>query len=41
VEVKRTSRTTLVGTAPEVIRYYMELRGIASSTPAISSASAP
>jgi HPr kinase/phosphorylase len=28
VEVKRTSRTTLVGTAPEVIRYYMELRGI-------------
>jgi HPr kinase/phosphorylase len=28
VEIKRTSETTLVGTAPEVIRYYMELRGI-------------
>jgi HPr kinase/phosphorylase len=28
VEVKRTSRTTLVGSAPEIIRYYMELRGI-------------
>jgi HPr kinase/phosphorylase len=28
VEVMRTSRTTLVGTAPEIIRYYMELRGI-------------
>jgi HPr kinase/phosphorylase len=28
VEIKRTSRTTLVGEAPEMIRYYMELRGI-------------
>jgi HPr kinase/phosphorylase len=28
VEVKRTSRITLVGSAPEMIRYYMEVRGI-------------
>lgn len=28
VEIKRTSATTLVGSAPEIIRYYMELRGI-------------
>ena len=28
VELKRTSRTTLIGSAPELIRYYMELRGI-------------
>ena len=28
VEVKRISRDTLVGCAPELIRYYMELRGI-------------
>jgi HPr kinase/phosphorylase len=28
VEIKRTSRTTLMGEAPEMIRYYMELRGI-------------
>jgi Serine kinase of the HPr protein, regulates carbohydrate metabolism len=28
VEIKRPSRRTLVGTAPELIRYYMELRGI-------------
>lgn len=28
VEIKRTSRTTLVGSAPELIRYYMEVRGI-------------
>ncbi|MGI6014014.1 MAG: HPr(Ser) kinase/phosphatase [Oscillospiraceae bacterium] len=28
VEIKRTSSTTLVGSAPEIIRYYMELRGI-------------
>jgi HPr kinase/phosphorylase len=28
VEIKRMSRTALVGTAPELIRYYMELRGI-------------
>lgn len=28
VEIKRTSRVTLVGSAPEMIRYYMELRGI-------------
>ena len=28
VEIKRISRKTLVGTAPELIRYYMELRGI-------------
>lgn len=28
VEVRRTSRITLVGTAPEMIRYYMEVRGI-------------
>ncbi len=28
VEIRRISRDTLVGTAPELIRYYMELRGI-------------
>lgn len=28
VELRRISRETLVGTAPELIRYYMELRGI-------------
>ncbi|MCL2344041.1 MAG: HPr kinase/phosphorylase, partial [Firmicutes bacterium] len=28
VEIKRASHKTLVGTAPELIRYYMELRGI-------------
>ena len=28
VEVKRTSRDTLIGYAPEVIRYFMEVRGI-------------
>lgn len=28
VEIKRVSRTRLVGNAPELIRYYMELRGI-------------
>lgn len=28
VEVRRINRSTLVGTAPELIRYYMELRGI-------------
>lgn len=28
VEIKRTSRKTLMGSAPEMIRYYMELRGI-------------
>lgn len=28
VEIKRTSRNTLIGSAPEMIRYYMELRGI-------------
>ena len=28
VEIKRASHRTLVGTAPELIRYYMELRGI-------------
>ena len=28
VEIKRIDRTTLMGTAPELIRYYMELRGI-------------
>ena len=28
VEIKLISRDTLVGTAPEIIRYYMELRGI-------------
>ena len=28
VEIRRTDRTTLIGTAPEMIRYYMELRGI-------------
>lgn len=28
VEIKRIDRKTLVGTAPELIRYYMELRGI-------------
>lgn len=28
VEIKRTSRTTLVGSAPAMIRYYMEVRGI-------------
>ena len=28
VEIKRIDRKTLVGTAPELIQYYMELRGI-------------
>ena len=28
VDIKRVSAKTLVGSAPEVIRYYMELRGI-------------
>ena len=28
VEIKRVSATTLVGTAPEIIRHYFELRGI-------------
>lgn len=28
VEIKRVSNKTLVGTAPELIRYYIELRGI-------------
>lgn len=28
VELRRISRNTIVGTAPELIRYYMELRGI-------------
>ena len=28
VEIKRPSRRTLVGSAPEIIRYFMELRGI-------------
>ncbi|MBS1419793.1 MAG: HPr(Ser) kinase/phosphatase [Clostridia bacterium] len=28
VEIKRIGRDKLVGTAPEIIRYYMELRGI-------------
>ena len=28
VEIRRMSRTSLVGSAPEIIRYYMELRGI-------------
>lgn len=28
VEIKRVSAKTLVGTAPEIIRYYIELRGI-------------
>ena len=28
VEIKRTSATTLVGRAPEIIRHYVELRGI-------------
>ena len=28
VEIKRASRVTLVGSAPEIIRYYMEVRGI-------------
>ncbi len=28
VEIRRIDRETLVGTAPEMIRYYMELRGI-------------
>ena len=28
VEIKKTHRSHLVGTAPEIIRYYMELRGI-------------
>lgn len=28
VEIKRTARNTLIGSAPEMIRYYMELRGI-------------
>ena len=28
VEIRRTDRSTLIGSAPEMIRYYMELRGI-------------
>ena len=28
IEVKRTSQDTLTGTAPEMIRYFMEIRGI-------------
>ena len=28
VEIRRVSRDSLIGTAPEMIRYYMELRGI-------------
>ena len=28
VEIKRVSATTLIGKAPEIIRYYVELRGI-------------
>jgi HPr kinase/phosphorylase len=28
VEIKKTSRSSLLGSAPEIIRYYMELRGI-------------
>ncbi len=28
VEIKRVDRKTLIGSAPELIRYYMELRGI-------------
>jgi HPr kinase/phosphorylase len=28
VEIKRVSNRTLVGTAPDLIRYYIELRGI-------------
>ena len=28
VEIRRTDRNTLIGSAPEMIRYYMELRGI-------------
>ena len=28
VEIKRTQRNMLIGSAPELIRYYMELRGI-------------
>ena len=28
VEIKRTQRNLLIGSAPELIRYYMELRGI-------------
>ena len=28
MEIKRINRTTLMGSAPEMIRYYMELRGI-------------
>ncbi len=28
VEIRRVSKETLMGTAPEMIRYYMELRGI-------------
>ena len=28
VEIKNTARDVLIGTAPELIRYYMELRGI-------------
>lgn len=28
VEIKRVDRSTLIGQAPEMIRYYMELRGI-------------
>ncbi|MBQ3275454.1 MAG: HPr(Ser) kinase/phosphatase [Oscillospiraceae bacterium] len=28
IEVKRTSQETLIGTAPEMIRYFMEIRGI-------------
>lgn len=28
IEVKRIGRSTLIGTAPEIIRYFMEIRGI-------------
>ena len=28
IEIKRTAQDTLVGTAPELIRYFMEIRGI-------------
>ena len=28
VDIKKVSNTTLVGTAPDIIRHYMELRGI-------------
>ena len=40
VEIKRVSDKTLVGTAPEVIRHFIELRGIGIVTFAVSSVSA-